>query len=61
MEVSNSSIAAEVSTLDSEYLAPYTGSDAAKGDKECMWQESTTAAEDVVQDNKGQATIKRVD
>jgi hypothetical protein len=31
-----------------------------KGDEECMWKESTTAAKDVIQDNKGQATIERV-
>jgi hypothetical protein len=32
----------------------------AVGDEECTWQEPTTAAEDVIQDNKGKATIERV-
>jgi hypothetical protein len=30
----------------------------AKGDKEYTWQESTTAAEDVIQDNKGKQQSK---
>jgi hypothetical protein len=29
-----------------------------KGDEECAWQVSTAAAEDVIQGNKGQATIQ---
>jgi hypothetical protein len=31
-----------------------------KGNEESMWQESTAAMEDVIQGNKGQATIERV-
>jgi hypothetical protein len=33
----------------------------AKEDEECLWQVSTTAAEDVVQGNKEQATIQTDD
>jgi hypothetical protein len=31
-----------------------------KGDKECTWQESPAAAEDVVQGNKRKETSERV-
>jgi hypothetical protein len=35
-------------------MAPYYP---AKYDEECMWQDSTAAAEDVIQGNNGQPTI----
>jgi hypothetical protein len=55
MEVSNSSAAMEVSTKDSVYLTPGTRSDAALF---CRAEDDEgNKAEDVVQGNKGQATI----
>jgi hypothetical protein len=33
----------------------------AKDGKECTYQDSTVAAEDVIQDNKGQGTIAKDD
>jgi hypothetical protein len=59
--ISNSRAVTSVSTSDLEY--PYTWLDVAlcchaKGDKECTRQVSTAAAKDVIQGNKGQATIQ---
>jgi hypothetical protein len=62
MPVSNSRAVASVSTSDSEYPAPWTWLDVApycpaKDGEESTYQDSTTAVGDVVQGNKGQATI----
>jgi hypothetical protein len=62
MKVSNWSATVEVSTSDSEYPALCTWSDATlfcrAKDDEGNTGEATTTVEDVIQGNKGQATIE---